>query len=165
MEKDYIDRALIKLKRKYGKDELVATLSKQLSEAQTENGKLKSYIDELKHNHKQSLKNQHGQLKKEIKRLEKRNKDKLLFSAKVKLKGNELYQNEKKQNEKRKKDLDSLRERLSDQTAKILSNNQNTKQALHNVKFIKDLIMTGQYIDRKDDVRTLLNRTEKLLQQ
>ena len=165
MKKDYIDRAIIKLKRKYGKDELVATLNRQISEAQTENGKLKSHIEELKYNHKQNLKHQHKQLKKEVKRLEKRNKDDLLFDANVKLKENELYQSVKKQNEKRKKDLDSLRERLSDQTAKIVSTKQKTEQALHNVKFIKELIMTGQYPARKDDVRTLLNRTEKLLKQ
>jgi cell shape-determining protein MreC len=43
----YIDNVLIKLRREYSKDELVSALSKKLSEAEIENGKLKSYIQEL----------------------------------------------------------------------------------------------------------------------
>ena len=43
----YIDNVLIKLRREYSKDELVSALSKRLSEAEIENGKLNSYISEL----------------------------------------------------------------------------------------------------------------------
>jgi chromosome segregation ATPase len=45
----YLDRSLIKLRRKYGKDELVASLTKQLSEKDVELGKLKSEIEHLEH--------------------------------------------------------------------------------------------------------------------
>ena len=48
MANDYIDRILIKLKRKYGKDELVATLIKQIKEDQVLIGQIKSEIDYLR---------------------------------------------------------------------------------------------------------------------
>ena len=48
MATDYIDRTLIKLKRKYGKDELVASLIKQIKEDQIKIGQLSSEIDYLK---------------------------------------------------------------------------------------------------------------------
>ena len=47
MKKGYIDRSLIKLHRKYGKDELVQSLEKQLSEKNVEIGQLKAEIDHL----------------------------------------------------------------------------------------------------------------------
>lgn len=62
----YIDNALIKLRRKYSKDELVSALSKKLSEAEIENGKLNSYIQEL-----ESKIESRTKLKKEIDRLHK----------------------------------------------------------------------------------------------
>lgn len=46
---EYIDRILVKLKRKYGKDELVATLCKKVSELELENGKLNSELAHLEH--------------------------------------------------------------------------------------------------------------------
>lgn len=49
---DFFDRALLKLKRKYGKDELVSSLVKQVQGKDLEIGKLKSEIyflnDELR---------------------------------------------------------------------------------------------------------------------
>lgn len=44
---DYIDRTIIKLKRKYGKDELVAHLNNTIREKDIEIGQLKSEIDYL----------------------------------------------------------------------------------------------------------------------
>ena len=46
-KKDYIDNVVLKLKRNYSKDELVAHLTKELSEAQQEIGILKGEKDEL----------------------------------------------------------------------------------------------------------------------
>jgi hypothetical protein len=63
---NYIDNVLIKLRREYSKDELVNALSKRLSEAEIENGKLKSYIDEL-----ESKIESRTKLKKEVERLHK----------------------------------------------------------------------------------------------
>ena len=62
----YIDNVLISLRRKYSKDELVSALSKKLSEAEIENGKLNSYISEL-----ESKIESRTKLKKEIDRLHK----------------------------------------------------------------------------------------------
>jgi len=44
---EYIDNVLIKLKREYGKDELVMALNKQLSDKDVEIGQLKSEIEHL----------------------------------------------------------------------------------------------------------------------
>lgn len=43
----YTEHTLLRLKRKYGKDELVAGLLKQVSELDIESGKLKAEIDHL----------------------------------------------------------------------------------------------------------------------
>ena len=47
-ENKYIDNIVIKLKRKYSKDELVSHLIKTEKELRIENGKKQSEIDELK---------------------------------------------------------------------------------------------------------------------
>jgi chaperonin cofactor prefoldin len=44
---DYFDNVLIKLRRQYSKDEVVAALSKKISELEIENGTLKSEIEHL----------------------------------------------------------------------------------------------------------------------
>lgn len=44
---NYFDRALIRLHRQYGKDELVLALKTEISQKNIEIGQLKSYIDEL----------------------------------------------------------------------------------------------------------------------
>jgi len=46
-KKDFIERSLVKLKRKYGKDELVMSLIKRIKQIELENGILKSEVDEL----------------------------------------------------------------------------------------------------------------------
>jgi len=45
----YDDNILIKLKRDYGKDEVVLHLIKVVKDSKTEIGKLSSYVEELKH--------------------------------------------------------------------------------------------------------------------
>jgi hypothetical protein len=69
---EYIDRALVKLHREYGRDELVATLRKQLSEANIENGKLRSEVDRLEDELSKvvDLKEAHRQAKIEAKQTE-----------------------------------------------------------------------------------------------
>jgi hypothetical protein len=62
----YINNVLIKLKRKYSKDEIVNYLFNKISSLEIENGKLKSYILELEHNEESKTK-----LKKEVIRLHK----------------------------------------------------------------------------------------------
>lgn len=62
----YINDVLIKLRRKYSKDEIVTYLFNKVSTLEIENGKLKSYILELEHNKESKTK-----LKKEVIRLHK----------------------------------------------------------------------------------------------
>lgn len=50
MEQDYCERALIKLYRKYGKDELIKSLLKKLTDMNIELDKSVSYIKQLKLN-------------------------------------------------------------------------------------------------------------------
>ena len=48
---DFIDNVLIKLKRKYKKDEVLSAVIKENSELKIEIGQLKSEIDYLTENH------------------------------------------------------------------------------------------------------------------
>jgi chromosome segregation ATPase len=49
MEGDYIDRALIRLRRTYEKDEVLGALIKQIREKEVEIGQLKSEVQYLQH--------------------------------------------------------------------------------------------------------------------
>jgi hypothetical protein len=63
---DFIDNVLIKLKRKYRKDEVLSAVIKENSELQIEIGQLKSEIDYLTENHKKELSKLKSDLKNEI---------------------------------------------------------------------------------------------------
>lgn len=86
----YLDRALLKLRRKYSTDEVVAALNKKLSETDIELGKSIAYIDELEaEKHTKSLKNggeswfeKYKKIKERFDELEKQVKeDELYFKA------------------------------------------------------------------------------------
>jgi hypothetical protein len=62
MKQDYIDRTIIRLKRQYSKDELVAALIKKLSESETKNGILLDEIDYLKSIKVELAKDEHRQI-------------------------------------------------------------------------------------------------------
>ena len=102
-KKDYIDRTIIKLRRKYSKDELVSALNNQLRQKDMEIGKLNSEIDYLENNEEI--------LQKEIIAL----KNKLKFhedireSAKIEARKEELYKIQLAENKKLRKELKSLR--------------------------------------------------------
>lgn len=49
MEGDYVERALIRLRRQYEKDEVLGAIIKQVRERELEIGQLKSEIDFLQH--------------------------------------------------------------------------------------------------------------------
>lgn len=68
---DYLDNVLIKLKRHYSKDEVVAALSKKLSEAEVKNGVLLDEIHSLKA-HLSRLQSEEAVLKRKNKSDEKR---------------------------------------------------------------------------------------------
>ena len=94
---DFIDKTLIRLKREYGKDELVASLLKQISEKDIEIGKLNSEIDYLQ-NELQS------------------DKDKKEFNKNVAIdtRKEEMYQKILTINKKRQKDNKRLRIDIKD---------------------------------------------------
>lgn len=60
----FIDNVLIRLKRQYSKDELVAALNKKISELEIENGKLLSEIEYLNDEIKKQIKQKGNDLKK-----------------------------------------------------------------------------------------------------
>ena len=108
MEKvDYIGRALIRLKRKYGKDELVKSLLNEISEYKIEVGKLKSEIDFL---------NEELNLKKEQKEI--------IRESRISARKEELYRLKDlkiKQLRKDNKTLRELRDNLFAKTNKLES--------------------------------------------
>jgi predicted RNase H-like nuclease (RuvC/YqgF family) len=66
-DKDFYDDVLIKLKRKYGKDELVASLNKEISELKIELGKEKAYIQELEFEKENGIVHHNEKISKEAK--------------------------------------------------------------------------------------------------
>lgn len=91
MESGYFERALIQLKRKYGKDELVRSLMKELSNKDKVIGQLKAEIDHLE----EELK-----LRKEEKLINR--------EAKIQVKAEENYQRIKERNKKLSKRVKQL---------------------------------------------------------
>ena len=63
---DFFDNILIKLKRKYSKDEVLSAVIKQNSEYEIEIGQLKSEIDFLVDSHKKEISKLKADLKSEI---------------------------------------------------------------------------------------------------
>ncbi len=90
---DFFDKTLIRLRREYGKDELVAALNKKLSEAEIEIGQLKAEIDFLQNE---------LVLTKEERKITKR--------ARVEIKKEELYKEIVKKNQTLEKKIRSLKQ-------------------------------------------------------
>lgn len=113
-EKDYINRTIIKLRRKYGKDELIAASNKQLAEKDVEIGKLTSEIA--------FLEDEADKQAKEVLRLS----DKLKFhenireSAKIECRKEELYKIQLQENSRLRKELKELRIKYNDVFAKLI---------------------------------------------
>jgi hypothetical protein len=81
-ENNYLDRVLIKLKRKYSKDETVSYLTKKLSEVEIKNGMLISELEELKIDRFENPKN-FGEITEEEKyllNLARKHKELLIFA-------------------------------------------------------------------------------------
>jgi hypothetical protein len=100
-KKDYIERTILRLKRQYSKDELVAALLKEISEKDVLIGKLSAEIDYLQHE-LQSNKEQ-----KEINRL-----------AKIEVRKEELYRMKVEDNRKQRAEIKKLRMIRNDLMAK-----------------------------------------------
>lgn len=104
---DFIDNVLIKLKRKYRKDEVLSAVIKENSELKVEIGQLKSEIDYLTENHKKELSKLKSDLKNEINiEVQKEFKD-----SKLRL-----------ENIEQKKTIKKLRETISDLINKFSGN-------------------------------------------
>jgi len=113
-KKDYIDRTIIKLSRKYSKDELVAALNKQLSQKDAEIGKLNAEIDHLENNEEI--------LQKEITTLKNKLKihEGIREYAKIEARKEELYKLQVAENKKIRKELKELRMKYNDLFAKLI---------------------------------------------
>lgn len=99
----YFDNVLIKLRRKYSKDETISALSKKLSEIELELGKSIAYIHELE-DEKLTLKNGEEKWFKKYKEIKERF-DKLDKEAKL----DELYLMRSKENSRLHSELKKLR--------------------------------------------------------
>ncbi len=106
---DYIDRTILKLRREYGKDELVAALGRQIDEKDIQIGQLLSEIQHLEHEVK----------RKEdfIQRL--RAMKEITKEAKKELKKEELYNHLKAANQTLRKKVRSLREKNKELIGKM----------------------------------------------
>ena len=91
-DQDFYERTLIRLKRQYSKDEVVAALMKKLSEAEIEVGKLKSEIDYLQE-----------ELKADVERRE------VNRSARVDVRKEELFRIEVEKGKKQRDEIKQLR--------------------------------------------------------
>jgi hypothetical protein len=91
-DQDFYERTLIRLKRQYSKDEVVAALMKKLSEAEIEVGKLKSEIDYLQE-----------ELKADVERRE------INRSARVDVRKEELFKVEVERGKKQRDEIKKLR--------------------------------------------------------
>ena len=89
---DYTDRVLIKLRRKYSKDETVSALSKKVTDLEIENGKLSAEIEHLEYQSKIDFDN------KEIMKL-----------AKIEVRKEELYLLQLNENKKIRKENIALK--------------------------------------------------------
>ena len=138
---DYIDRTILKLRREYSKDELVAALNKQLEEKDVEIGKLTAQVHELE--------DQLGIERIDAEELAKLKKKKHEEDKAIRkeIKESQLYKQQKEQLKNRKEEIKGLRSRISDQVSKIVQlNNQLEKYDLR--KFAEWLIEHDHIYDR-----------------
>mgnify|MGYP000105285445 CR=1 FL=1 len=100
---DYTDKVLIKLKRKYSKDETVSALTKKLKEVEIENGKLSAEIQHLEYELKKDFDN------KEVMKL-----------AKIEARKEKLYPLKLNENKKLRKENIDLRRYRSELINEVL---------------------------------------------
>lgn len=103
---DYIERTILKLKRKYSKDELVAALLKKISEKDVEIGQLTSEVQHLQ-----------SELEKTIS--EKENNKEVNKVAKAIARKDELYIIQKNENTRLREEIKKVRQNNSELINKI----------------------------------------------
>ena len=108
---DYIDNVLIKLSRKYSKDETVSALSKKLEISEIQNGKLISEIHYLEFKLKENI-----------------DKDQENKLARIEARKTKIFQNSLSQNKKLNKQVSELRKLRGELFSKI---NKLEKDALN----------------------------------
>lgn len=127
-EKDYFDNILIKLKRKYSKDEVLSATIKQNSDYEIQIGQLKSEVDYLNDKiNKISKKNERNEdiellkenHKKELSKLKSDLKNELNIEIQKGFKESKL----RLENVEQKKTIKKLRQNISDLISKMNSNN------------------------------------------
>jgi len=118
---DFFDNVLIKLKRKYSKDEVLSAVIKQNSEYEIEIGQLKSEIDfinDCREKEVQELKESH---KKELSKLKSDLKQELNIEIQKELKESKL----RLENIEQKRVISNLRTTISDLISKSNTKNGN----------------------------------------
>ena len=119
----YFDNVLIKLRRKYSKDEAVSALSKKLQEVEIELGKAISYIHELEdEKHKRTLINGGEQWYKKYQKVKEK-----LNNFEKEAKQDELYLMRSRENSKLHSELRKVRKENKELVNRIylLENNSN----------------------------------------
>lgn len=127
-QKDYFENILIKLKRKYSKDEVLSAIIKQNSDYEIQIGQLKSEVDYLNDKiNKISKKNERNEdiellkenHKKELSKLKSDLKNELNIEIQKEFKESKL----RLENVEQKKTIKKLRQNISDLISKMNGNN------------------------------------------
>jgi hypothetical protein len=120
-QNEFFDNVLIKLKRKYSKEEVLSAVIKQNSEYEVEIGKLKSEIDFINYTHKKECEELKKSHKKELSKLKSDLKQELNIEIQKEFKESKL----RLENIEQKKVISNLRKTISDLISKSNAKNGN----------------------------------------
>jgi hypothetical protein len=120
-QNEFFDNVLIKLKRKYSKEEVLSAVIKQNSEYEVEIGKLKSEIDFINYTHKKECEELKESHKKELSKLKSDLKQELNIEIQKEFKESKL----RLENIEQKKVISNLRKTISDLISKSNAKNGN----------------------------------------
>ena len=148
---DYTDNVLIKLRRKYSKDETIAALSKKISELEIEKGKLSSEIEHLQYQNEKDFDN------KEIMKL-----------AKIEARKEKLYLLKVNENKKMREENIALRKYRSEllNEVSVLKKKKLTNQLIVKSKFrifnkTNNMTEQEQIQNKINDLNTCAEKTDK----
>jgi hypothetical protein len=125
-EPDYCGRILIKLKRQYGKDEVVAALMKEVKEKDVEIGQLKAEVDHLSYEKSKLYQKEVEQFKlnnaislgKELAGKASGVPPEIIREARISVRKEELYKNLRTENASLKERIKKLRNELGEVIAR-----------------------------------------------
>jgi hypothetical protein len=118
---DFFDNVLIKLKRKYSKDEVLFAVIKQNSDYEIEIGQLKSEIDFINDSHSKEIQKLKENHKKELSKLKSELKQELNIEIQKEFKESKF----RLENIEQKRIISNLRKTISDLISKSNAKNGN----------------------------------------